>query len=374
VATPKAVHVTTVHRALDSRILFKECISLRQAGYQVVLIAPHPADEVIEGVQIRALPPARGRLDRMRRLTRIAADLCRRERGDVYHLHDAELLPRAPALRRLGGHVIYDMHECMPKALAASKPYLPRWAAPLVSRVYTLFERFWLRGVAVIFAELSYKEGYRWVKRHVDVLNLPDVGQLQAIVEPKNAIPTVCYFGLVAELRSSWEMVRAVQLLRDEGLRVDFDCIGPIDDKHLSELRQYVEQNQLDGVRLRGFMAVREGHSVIARCQIGLAVVYPTPNMRDSFPTKMFEYMALGMPVIVSDFPLYRGIVDEAGCGLCVEPGDVKALAAAIRRLIDNPAEARAMGERGRRTVLERYNWATEERKLLGFYEQLLAE
>ena len=371
---PKAVHVTTVHRALDSRILFKECISLRKAGYQVVLIAPHPADEVIEGVQIRALPAARNRLDRMLRLPRVALDLCRREGGDVYHLHDAELLPYAGALRRLGGLVIYDMHECMLKALAASKPYLPRWIAPPISRVYGWCERCWLRGVAVIFAELSYKEGYRWVKRHVDVLNLPDLAQLQAIDEPKNAIPTIGYFGLVAGLRSSWEMLKAVRLLRDEGLRVDLDCIGPTDEKHRVELSEYVEQHQLDGVRLRGFMAVREGHRIIARCQIGLAVLYPTPNMRDSYPTKMFEYMALGLPVIVSDFPLYRVIVDEAGCGLCVEPGDAEALAAAIRRLVENPAEARAMGERWRRAVLERYNWAPEERKLLSFYEQLLAE
>ncbi len=372
--TPKAVHVTTVHHALDSRILFKECIALRKAGYQVVLVAPHPADEVIEGVQIRSLPPARNRLDRMWRLTGLALDLCRREGGDVYHLHDAELLPRASALKRLGGRVIYDMHECMPKALAASKPYLPRWIAPLVARIYTWFERYWLRDVAVVFAELSYKDGYRWVRRRVDVLNLPDVGQLEEIDEPKNAIPTVCYFGLIAGLRSSWEMLRAVRLLRDEGLRVDFECIGPTDENHGLELREYVEQHGLDGVRLRGFRPAGVGHRILARCHIGLAVLYPTPNMRSSYPTKMFEYMALGLPVIVSDFPLYRGIVDAAGCGLCVEPGDAGALAAAIRWLIENPAEARAMGERGRRAARERYNWATEKRKLLSFYEELLAE
>ena len=96
------------------------------------------------------------------------------------------------------------------------------------------------------------------------------------------------------------------------------------------------------------------------------------PNLRDSYPTTLFEYMALGLPVIVSDFPLWRDVVDGAGCGVCVPPGDASALADALELLAREPEAARRMGDRGREAAIARYRWETEEKKLLGLYEELV--
>ena len=205
------------------------------------------------------------------------------------------------------------------------------------------------------------------------MLNMPRAREMLAIDEQKHATPTIGYFGLVAGLRGSWQILKAISLLREQGLRVDFDCVGPAEGEHAAELRRHIEQHELEGVRLHGYKVAQEGYRLMSRCHIGLAVLHPTPNMRDSLPTKMFEYMALGLPVIVSDFPLYRRIVEEVGCGFCVRPADEHALAEAIRQIIEGPEEAKAMGERGRQAVAERYNWANEEQKLLGFYEEIMA-
>jgi glycosyltransferase involved in cell wall biosynthesis len=86
----------------------------------------------------------------------------------------------------------------------------------------------------------------------------------------------------------------------------------------------------------------------------------------------MFEYMGLGVPAVVSNFDLYRAVVEGHNCGIAVDPTDPHAIAEAIRRLIENPEIARAMGENGRRAVIERYNWATEKDKLLQLYDELL--
>jgi len=111
----------------------------------------------------------------------------------------------------------------------------------------------------------------------------------------------------------------------------------------------------------------------MARCQVGIAVIADIPNFRDSYPTKMFEYMALGLPVVVSDFPLYRQVVEDGRCGVCIPPGHPSELAAAIYDLVTDPQAAQDMGKRGRECVIERYSWRTEEEKLLGLYSVLLA-
>jgi len=111
---------------------------------------------------------------------------------------------------------------------------------------------------------------------------------------------------------------------------------------------------------------------VLGRSVAGLVTFHPLPNHIDAQPNKMFEYMSAGIPVIASDFPLWREIVLGNQCGLCVNPMDPAAIAKAIDHLVQHPDEGRRMGENGRRAVLERYNWSMEEVKLLAFYKQIL--
>jgi glycosyltransferase involved in cell wall biosynthesis len=101
--------------------------------------------------------------------------------------------------------------------------------------------------------------------------------------------------------------------------------------------------------------------------------LHPIRTYLDSLPVKMFEYMAAGIPVIASDFPLWREIVVGHKCGICVDPMDPRAIACAIDYLVAHPDVAREMGENGRRAARERYNWGHEEKRLLDFYGTLLA-
>ncbi len=73
-----------------------------------------------------------------------------------------------------------------------------------------------------------------------------------------------------------------------------------------------------------------------------------------------------------SDFPLWREIVEGAGCGLLVDPLNPEEIANAILWLLERPAEAQAMGKRGREAVRMRYNWSIEAQKLLQMYRELM--
>jgi glycosyltransferase involved in cell wall biosynthesis len=125
-------------------------------------------------------------------------------------------------------------------------------------------------------------------------------------------------------------------------------------------------------VQIPGPIPHEEVFDVLVRSHIGLAVLHPDPNYVDSLPTKLFEYMAAGLPVVASNFPLWKEIVEGNRCGITVDPLDSKAIAQAIEYLLTHPEEALQMGENGRRAVEEKYNWEAESKKLLGVYSKLL--
>jgi glycosyltransferase involved in cell wall biosynthesis len=121
-------------------------------------------------------------------------------------------------------------------------------------------------------------------------------------------------------------------------------------------------------VDYRGFLDRSELRVTMGQSIAGLVTLWPVPGYIDAKPTKMFEYMAAGLAVIASDFPLWRQILEDAGAGICVDPRSPSAIAEAIGRLTDSPGEAERMGQRGREAVLGRYNWENEAKTMLQLY------
>src|SRR5262249_18418576 len=110
---------------------------------------------------------------------------------------------------------------------------------------------------------------------------------------------------------------------------------------------------------------------LLGSVRAGLSVLHPEQNFLTALPVKMFEYMAAGIPVIASDFPLWREIIRAAGCGILVDPRDSSAIADAVNYLLTHDEEAEAMGRRGRHAVEEQFNWDREAEKLLAFYRSI---
>jgi len=121
-----------------------------------------------------------------------------------------------------------------------------------------------------------------------------------------------------------------------------------------------------------GFVDRNGVRDVMSRSMTGLVILHPTINYIDSLPVKMFEYMSAGLPVIASNFPLWKEIVEGNKCGICVDPLNPREIAEAIQWMIEHPEEAKAIGENGRRAAEEKYNWEFEEAKLLSLYQRLL--
>ncbi|TXI72209.1 MAG: glycosyltransferase [Dokdonella sp.] len=365
----KICHLTSVHARHDTRIFLKECQSLVRAGYEThLVVADGQADEVRNGVAILDVGAPRNRIDRMHSVVQRVFERALTVDATLFHLHDPELMPVGLKLKRLGKRVIFDAHEDLPKQLLG-KPYLNRLSRLTLSMALKAYEGWACRAFdAVIAATPAIHDKFlRINRRTVTINNYPLPGELTAPGAPAERTGRVCYIGGISAIRGVREIVRALELTRAE---VRLDLAGPFPAQELrKELQASAGWRRVDELGVVDRLQMRE---VLARAMAGLVIFHPLPNHVDAQPNKLFEYMSAGVPVIASDFPLWREIVYDNHCGLCVDPLNPRAIAEAIERLVADSPLVQAMGENGRRMVGERYNWESEERKLVSLYAELI--
>jgi len=364
--------ITTVHPPFDTRIFHKEARTLARAGYEVTLIAQHSHNEVVDGVKITGLPKPRNRFSRTFGLTWRAFRTALRQRAEVYHFHDPELLPIGVLLKLFTrAKVIYDVHEDVPEQIL-TKHWIPALLRRPVAVVFNSLEKLLVRAAdAVVVATEGIAEKFASFNPVV-VHNYPN---LQMLPNPSTERgggeeKVLIYAGGITELRGAREMVRALEQLKP-ACDVELHLIGKFEPPELERKLQALPGYQR--VRFLGWMKPENVYAHLAKADIGLVCLHPEPRFVVALPVKLFEYMAAGLPVIASDFPLWKEIVEGSNCGLCVDPLDPQAIARAIEFLITHPEEAREMGENGRRAVEEKYNWEHEGEKLLALYDKLLS-
>jgi glycosyltransferase involved in cell wall biosynthesis len=368
----KICHLTSVHPPFDIRIFHKECKTLSKAGYQVVLVAPHDREEEVEGVRIRALPKAKNRLDRMTQTQLQLHKEAIREDADIFHFHDLELLPVGLLLKIRGKRVIYDVHEDYSQALL-SREWIPPWLRRRVARLVRLGERLGAKFFdGVIVATPHIAKRFSPIKT-VTVQNFPFLNKptRNTVIPYHQREEIVAYVGVVSALRGAKEMLQAMALLShrpNARLRIAgiFSPVGLED-----EARKLAGWDRVDFL---GWQSHEEAMAMLGEARMGLVLFHPVPNHIEAQPNKLFEYMSAGIPVIASDFILWRRIVEEAHCGLLVDPLNTKAIAEAIQWLLEHPTEAEEMGKRGQKTVREHYNWDVEAQKLLKSYERIIGQ
>jgi glycosyltransferase involved in cell wall biosynthesis len=365
---PRVVHLTSAHDSNDVRIFAKQCRTLAVAGYEVHLVAPGTREEWVDGVRVHPVRPSGA--SRLKRMTRTVMAVYRVGRGldaDAYHLHDPELWPIAPLLRRGGKSVIYDSHEHLPEQIL-TKPWIPRLLRRPVALVVDAGERLAARFVsAVVTVEPYVKDRFAaTAPRTVTVGNFPI---LEEFPSPEgdwsSKEQAVCYVGGVTKIRAGREMVQAIG--RTEASLLLAGWFNP------PELEEELSREPgWEQVEFLGQVPREQVAEMMSRARAGLLVFHDAPHHVAANPTKMFEYMSAGIPVIASHFPAWTSFVQEHGCGLSVDPASPAAIAEAIEWILDHPDDARRMGEDGRRAVERFYTWEADRATLLGLYEELV--
>ncbi len=365
----RVAHLTTVHPRRDVRIFEKQACSLAASGFDVhLVVGDGRGEEVTNGVQVHDIGIARGgRLGRMLRQPWRLWRTARALKAQIYHFHDPELLWVGLALRAGGAQVIYDSHEDVPRDIL-SKDYLAPWVRHAVAFIFERFESLAAARLSAIVAAWP-RIAHRFEAINpltVLINNYPTQCELGIARDARHRSRTVCYVGGIGAIRGVSEMVRA--MTRVEGRLV---MAGPFDSsKTQSQVGALPGWEKVD---YRGTVSREEVRSIMADSCAGLLLFHPEPNHVNAQPNKMFEYMSAGLPVIASDFPLWRRLLVDEGAGICVDPLNPQEIATAIQHVIDHPELAREMGERGRAAVEARYRWDSEAAKLQDLYRRLLA-
>jgi glycosyltransferase involved in cell wall biosynthesis len=367
----RVVHLTTIHAALDGRIFVKECRTLAAAGHEVHLIVTDPPARERDGVRFHAFRQPTAALRPVRVGRRLAAMYHQAAglRADVYHFHDPELIPVGLLLNRTGARVIYDAHEDSRREALSLNKHRPCWGR-LRAGALGLLEGAARQSLdAFVCATPGIARNFP-PRRSVLVQNFPLLEELTAggTEAYRSRPPHLAYVGGITAIRGIREMVRALECL-PPNLGARLVLAG-----HFAPPDLRTEVERLPGwqhVTCLGWQPRPAVRATLARARVGLVVLHPEQVFLDAQPTKLFEYMAAGLPVIASDFPSWRKVVRDLGCGLLVDPLDPAAIAGAAAYLLAHPEEAAAMGQRGRQAVRERFNWEQEAQKLLGLYRSL---
>lgn len=390
----RVVHGALFHDPHDVRIFEKEARELAAAGYEVHLLAPGAANETRDGVRFHSLgrrtTPGgiRHRLwlaaGRAWQSLRLAFAL----RPDVVHLHEVPLIPVGLVLKLVGIRIVYDIHEEAFREKVAN------------ARLLGYPQLGWLFGAAAALLEVLAKLCFDFFvaatphigknfprRRTMVVQNFPRLGEIESALasEPGASAAGLCveesgdsrpplvdnvivYVGNVFARRGAVEMVRAIGGL-PSSLQAKLVIAGRFVPAALQSQLQSLDGWQC--VETTGWLDRDQLRDVWRKARVALVLFHPLPEHRRAFPNKLFEAMAAGVPLIASDFPLWRRIVQEAECGLLVDPLRPAAIAAAIEFLLANPAEAKRMGQAGRAAVRDSYHWEREAVKLLDLYRGL---
>jgi len=365
--------LTSVHIPFDGRVFHREACSLAKAGYDVTLIAKHDKEETVSGVRVVPLPKPRSRLHRMTavlwRLYRLAV----REDADVYHFHDPELMIVGLLLKFRGKKVIWDVHEHYPNAIL-DKFYLARPLRRVMSKSFDLFERAVARFYDyVIYTTPFVGERYQRMGVHSGRVENYPILELSTAFE-RNPQDKIIYLGAMSKTRGLLEVIEAFSLVAKERPSWELSLVGSARPKSFEqEMKDLAARRGVgSNVKFIEWVPYEEKERLSSQAAMGVITFLPYSNNTSCLPNKLFDYMLVGLPVIASDFPLYREVVEPAQCGLIVDPSKPEEIARAMEHLIEHPEEARRMGENGRRAVLEKYNWEKESERLLRIYEAVL--
>lgn len=372
-AAMKLVHLSTTHRADDVRVIRKECISLGKLGHEVTVILPaNEAPEPVAHVNFKLVNRPRSRF--MRTTWTAFAVLCKawRTPADVYHFHSPDLIPWMFLLLLRGQPIVYDVHEDFRTGINRAI-YLPRLMAAVVAFLLRCLEHVVKHFFIIVIAEKYYVE---ILGKGIEVLNYPRLTDFPVINDNEvpsygagAEAPTLLYAGGLVRQRGALFYADLAREMPD----ITVQTVGIVSRGLVKEMRERARgavNLQIEGaghwIHYEGIMQVYQRKPIL-----GLAIFPDSDHYRRKELTKFFEYMAAGIPIVCSDFPVWRALVVGHGVGICVDPEDTPSTIAAIRSLMLDRPRRQAMANRGRQLVEEKFNWDLEAARLDSIYRGL---
>lgn len=380
----KSFHIAPGHEPYHVRVYHRFCKSLTEFGYHVELIAQKrssfkwaPNSDVV----MHFLPEdyvVTYRVNILTRLKRIneCYRLALKSNADVFTFHSPEFIRQAIRLRRKTGKpVVFDCMEDF-ESYARMREGIPHWLRPLLFLLVRRQLKRVARNVdAIITADTGTEEYFRSFNGRAKLMtlyNFPDTDLFKPPAEPVKKEYDLIYHGSFDRF-----LLQPILAIDDEltsrGRKLAWRLFGKcavLDWLH-GELNK---RGAIDRFTISESIPLEEVPREVCKARIGIVPLADIPKYRSNIPQKIFEFMALGIPFVVSNLPPVQAFVKNETCCLAAKPGLAETYAEAILRLLDNPDLYQSMLESGIALAREQYNFGFEKHKLLSLYSDLLAQ
>lgn len=373
----KVFMCSSVHVWSDTRIFFKEVSTLSASDYSIDLYAVSDKKnnteiELPENVNLTIFSLG-GKIKRPQRW-KILYKEALASNALYYHFHDPELLFLIPKIKKNKPtcKIIYDMHENFPKMLT-TKEWIPRFIRIPTSKIAQNLEKKWLPMCdAVVFAESSYKNDYSYLNiEQCDLLNYPT--KQDKLTKEKSSSYTFIYVGDLVEDRGLFEMLSLIKSLKLRGHnKVQLKLIGPMQDQLKVKVTAFISENNLfDNVIVYGRLPYSQIWKHYANSNVGLCLLHPIPNYLNSLATKLFEYMAAGLPILATNIPDWVELISSTETGYTTNIDNVMEIANLAEIMMSNEKECEKFARNGRYFHENKFNWQSESEKLINLYDKL---
>ncbi|MEO6686861.1 MAG: glycosyltransferase [Dyadobacter sp.] len=370
---PRVLLLSTVHPPADPRIMYKIAPSLAR-DYEVICVLPKLDKSLSEkDFDTIPLPFFQGLLPRILFCHPVLLWKCLLFRPAIVHIFVPELIPIAFLFQWLGAKVIYEVQENHYKKFSIKQFN----KAIIYQQLFKFFDQAARKNFNCLFTEHAYLNEYKnlpltsAVVHNYVALSFIDryFGKYERQIKKP---PVFFYCGVISMERSFDVLVAALVKLKPRFPDFEMHMFGKLqfDRKDAEKLPDF--EKIRPNLIFHGYTDLKTALPYARGAASGIALLKPVADYMDSYTTKIFEYMAMRLPVITSDFPLYQNVVEKSGCGFCISPYDSDMLAKKLEWLIENPEKAEIMGQNGRNSAETHYNWANEEKILLNFYRNLL--
>lgn len=359
----------------DIRVFHKECVSLVKAGYDVTMVCPNAKCRIHQGVRIIGVE-YNGKTERERFivLPKLLFKKALEVNADIYQFNDPASISYGSKLKRMGKKVIFDAFEDHPSMWMNRGTGLKRLVYKFVGFVYKQYEMIKCKEFdAAIVCYHWTRDQFKKVNDNVElVLNFPLIDRDKVKERPLRTTNDIkiCYAGTISDAWNIPTLINAIENLND----VKFNLAGWTDDELMGRMKSLIGWEKVNYFGKLPKQEVNE--KVYSHSDIGVALYHYSPlckgkigNMSNN---KLFEYLLMGMPVICTDFDLWKEVVEKNHCGICVNPSDANAIMEAIVYIQKNQKEAYQMGLNGQKAVLAEYNWDSQERILFSVYEKIV--
>ena len=371
--------VTSIHPDFDKRV-WRHATMVSGLGHQVELICPW---KVTEGdrcgnITFHPFSPRQSRVDEVLRLPwRLGGKLLSMLPAlDLVHFHEPDLLPWMVLLSK---PCVYDVHENYPLDILERESFrLPYAAKKVLSRCAHWAQFIAARKIknVVLVAPSQHKD---FASPRLNIIEIRNYATRELLKSSVNnygqRAPAVIFTGsqyINNGTHLFLEIAARMQAVRPDVTFYMVDWLWSSGSAR-AEVLGLIAKRKLTNLVILPPIPAPELMKYLNLATIGVSLNLRTQMQIDLIPTKLFEYMAASLPMVVSDLPYAEQIIKDTNAGLLAKPEDPETFVAAILRLVNDTALAQRLGENGRQAFLDRYSWESQAERLDQFYQGIVA-